>query len=92
MTYRALDRRANRLAQYLIGLGTKPGDHIGLLAERSIDGIVAILGILKSGAAFVPLEVDWPDARLAFLINKTDIAAISIRPAESCSKSGQARR
>jgi non-ribosomal peptide synthetase component F len=47
--------------------------------ERSIDSVVAILGILKSGAAFVPLDVDWPDARLAFVIENAAITRVLSR-------------
>src|ERR1044071_4582310 len=56
MTYGELERRTNRLAHHLRGLGVKCGDRVALLLPRSMDVYVALLGILKAGAAYLPLD------------------------------------
>ncbi|MCZ7434492.1 amino acid adenylation domain-containing protein [Streptomyces sp. WMMC1477] len=65
LTYRELDERANRLARRLQELGAAPEERVGLCLERSADQLVAILGVLKSGAAYVPLDLAQPAARMA---------------------------
>ncbi|HEX7978690.1 MAG TPA: amino acid adenylation domain-containing protein [Gemmatimonadaceae bacterium] len=65
LSYGSLDQLANQLAHQLRLLGAARNAPIGLLLDRSVESIVAVLGILKSGAAFMPLSVDAPPARLA---------------------------
>ncbi|HKH45402.1 MAG TPA: non-ribosomal peptide synthase/polyketide synthase [Thermoanaerobaculia bacterium] len=66
MTYSELDRRANHLARRLQARGCGPESRVGVLLERSCELLVALLGILKAGAAYVPLDPDHPADRLAF--------------------------
>ena len=68
LTYGELDRRANRLAQHLRSLGAGPGELVALSLPRSADLLPAILGILKSGAGYLPLDPSYPAERLAFLL------------------------
>lgn len=68
LSYRELNRRANQLAHYLRSLGAGPDVLIGALLERSIEMVVGLLGILKAGAAYVPVEPNCPKERLAFMI------------------------
>jgi len=68
-TYAELERRANQLAHYLRGLGVRPGERIGLCVERSVSMMVALLGILKAGASYIPLDPAYPTARLAQMID-----------------------
>ncbi|MDX2090267.1 MAG: amino acid adenylation domain-containing protein [Kofleriaceae bacterium] len=68
VTYGELERRANQLARHLIALGAGPEVRIGVFVERSIEMVVGILGILKAGAAYVPLETKAPADRLAFIL------------------------
>ena len=68
MTYRELDDAANRLAHFLVGQGVGPGQGVGLLLERSAQAIVAILAVLKTGAAYLPIDPGLPDARIAFTL------------------------
>lgn len=68
LSYEMLDRRANRLANHLRALGAGPESLIGILMERSHDLVVGLLGILKAGAAYVPLDPAYPMQRLAFIL------------------------
>ena len=68
LTYRQLNEQANRLARVLIARGVGPEDRVALLLPRSAEVVVAILGVLKAGAAYVPLDPDYPAERLAFMI------------------------
>ncbi|MCP4658527.1 MAG: AMP-binding protein, partial [bacterium] len=72
LTYRELDRRANQLAHHLRSLGIggpayRPEARVGICAERSVELVVALLGILKSGGAYVALDPGYPPDRLAFM-------------------------
>ncbi|PIG93070.1 amino acid adenylation domain-containing protein [Gloeocapsopsis sp. IPPAS B-1203] len=73
LTYRELNEKANQLAHYLKSLGVKPDVLVGVCVERSIEMIIALLGILKSGGAYVPLDPAYPKDRLAFTIEDTQI-------------------
>jgi amino acid adenylation domain-containing protein/non-ribosomal peptide synthase protein (TIGR01720 family) len=68
LTYRELDEAANRLAHMLIGGGAGPGERVALLFNRSAEAIVAILAVLKTGAAYLPIDPSVPDARLEFVL------------------------
>lgn len=78
LSYRQLNARANQLARYLRALGAGPGEYVGIFMERSLEMIVAVLGILKSGAACLPLDPAYPRERLAFMLEDSEaVAAIS---------------
>ncbi|MYX39830.1 AMP-binding protein, partial [Streptomyces sp. SID89] len=64
LSYAELDRRAARVAARLAARGAGPGSVVGVHVERSADLVVALLGVLKSGAAFLPLDPALPTARL----------------------------
>ncbi|MFI6816670.1 amino acid adenylation domain-containing protein [Nonomuraea sp. NPDC050328] len=68
LTYRELDVRANRLAHALIARGAGPDRLVGLALPRSADLVVAILAVLKTGAAYLPLDPSYPADRLAFMV------------------------
>ncbi len=68
LTYRELDRRANGIARWLVREGVRPGELVGLFLERSLDLIAAILGVLKAGAGYLPLDPTYPAERLAFML------------------------
>ncbi|HEV7672584.1 MAG TPA: non-ribosomal peptide synthase/polyketide synthase [Thermoanaerobaculia bacterium] len=71
MSYRALDRRSDRLAERLRTLGVGPETVTGLLLERSLEAVISILGILKSGGAYLPLDGAQPTERLAGMVGET---------------------
>ena len=67
LSHEALDRLGNQIAHYLIKSGVKQGDRVGLCLDRSVEMVAALIGILKSGAAYVPLDPDYPKERLAMM-------------------------
>ncbi|WP_372340003.1 amino acid adenylation domain-containing protein [Pseudomonas sp. Leaf58] len=68
LTYAQLDARANRLAQHLIAQGVRPETCVGIALERSVEVIVAFLAVMKTGAAYVPLDIDYPQERLQWIV------------------------
>ena len=68
LSYVELNRRANRLAAYLIGQGVGPDTLVGVAAWRSVEMVIALLAILKAGGAYVPLDPDYPAERLAHML------------------------
>ncbi|WP_157561283.1 amino acid adenylation domain-containing protein, partial [Mycobacterium sp. E802] len=68
MNYRGLDAASNRLAHLLVEHGAGPGQRVALLFSRSVEAIVAIMGVLKTGAAYVPIDPSVPEARLDFVL------------------------
>ena len=76
LTYRELNHQANLLADYLIDQGLGTGSLVGIAMERSLEMLVALLGILKSGAAYVPLDPSYPEKRLAFMVSDAQIECL----------------
>jgi amino acid adenylation domain-containing protein len=68
LTYKELDCRANQLANYLQKLGVTPETLVGICVERSLEMMVGLLGILKAGGTYVPLDPAYPKERLAFML------------------------
>jgi len=69
LTYQQLNARANKLARYLISQGVGPDQIVAILLERSVDMIVSVLAVLKAGAAYLPLDRDYPSSRLEFMVS-----------------------
>lgn len=76
LTYRELNRRANQVAHHLHQLGVGPEVLVGICVERSLEMVVGLLGILKAGGAFVPLDPQYPKSRLAFMLNDTQASIL----------------
>jgi amino acid adenylation domain-containing protein len=76
VTYRELDASANKLAEYLCSGGAGRGTIVGIFMERSPEMIVAVLGILKAGAACLPLNPSYPSGRLAFMLQDSNASAV----------------
>lgn len=67
-SYAGLDARANRVAAALVSLGVTPDQPVGIMVDRTVDLLAAILGVLKAGGAYLPLDPDYPPARLAYMV------------------------
>lgn len=76
LTYRELNAKANQLAHYLQKLGVKPEVLVGICVERSLEMIVGVLGILKAGSAYVPLDPRTPKARLSYILEDANAGAL----------------
>ncbi|MFI5618575.1 amino acid adenylation domain-containing protein [Streptomyces sp. NPDC051567] len=76
LTYRELDERANQLARHLAMLGAAPGQVVGLAVERGVQMLVGLLGIMKSGAAYVPLDSAYPTDRLEYMLRDSGAAVL----------------
>ncbi|KZL47817.1 non-ribosomal peptide synthetase [Nodularia spumigena CENA596] len=68
LTYQELNNRANQLANYLKSLGVKAETRVGICVERSLEMVIGILGILKAGGTYVPLDPAYPTERLALML------------------------
>ncbi len=68
LSYGELEAGSNRLANFLLSRGLTPGKLVGLCLERSVELVVAVVGVLKAGCAYVPLDPDYPPERLAWLL------------------------
>ncbi|MFO7165694.1 MAG: amino acid adenylation domain-containing protein, partial [Mycolicibacterium hassiacum] len=75
-TYRELDEASNRLAHFLVGRGVGPGECVAVFLPRCADAVIAILAVLKTGAAYVPIDPVVPDARVRFVLG--DVAPVVV--------------
>jgi len=71
LTYAELDRRTNRMAHYLAALGVGPEVPVGIYLDRSAAAVTAILGVLKAGGTYLPLDLGFPMERIAFMLEDT---------------------
>jgi amino acid adenylation domain-containing protein len=76
LTYAELNRRADQLAGYLQGLGVEPGVLVGLFVDRSLEMMVGLLGILKAGAAYVPIDPTFPPERISFVLADAEASVL----------------
>lgn len=76
LTYAELNSRSNQLARHLVALGVRPEQLVGICIERSIEMVVGLLGILKAGAAYVPLDPDYPAERLSNMLEDSRPAVV----------------
>ena len=76
LSYRELNQKANALACWLVNRGVGPGVLVGLFMERSLDLVVAIVGTLKAGGAFVPFVKEYPQERIAHMMNDSNLKVI----------------
>ena len=78
-TYKELNNRANQLAYYLRKCGVGPDALVGICMERSIDMVISLLGVLKAGAAYLPLDPAYPKERLKFMIEDSNTTTLITR-------------
>lgn len=76
LTYAALNQRANRFAHHLLRVGVQPDTLVGICVERSLDTVAAMLGVLKAGAAYVPLDPNYPVERLSYMLEDSRISIL----------------
>jgi amino acid adenylation domain-containing protein len=76
LTYRELNSRANQVAHYLRRLGVGPEALVGICVERSLEMVVGLLGIIKAGGAYLPLDPSYPKERLAFMLQDAQAAVL----------------
>ncbi|MTJ48119.1 non-ribosomal peptide synthetase [Dolichospermum sp. UHCC 0259] len=79
LTYRQLNERANQLAHYLQKLGVSPEILVGICVERSLEMVIGLLAILKAGGAYVPLDPSYPQERLAFMLENSQVSVLLIQ-------------
>jgi amino acid adenylation domain-containing protein len=91
LNYEEFDRSADRFAGYLMQLGLAPGGTVAICMERSFDWIIAALGIMRAGAAYVPVDSAWPDSRLRFAVEDSGATFLVARAAVLDRLSGVAR-
>jgi len=88
LTYAELDRTASRVANLLASRGVRPGSTVGIAFERSLDLPAVLIGILRAGAAYVPLDLSYPARRLDAMVEDAGVVAIVTRgagvPAAAC--------
>ncbi|SCE78278.1 non-ribosomal peptide synthetase [Micromonospora mirobrigensis] len=75
-TYAELNRQANRIAHHLVELGVGPGSHVAILMERAAEMVPALLGILKAGGIYVPLQASAPVKRWHWILDSLDIGCV----------------
>ncbi|MFL9870004.1 AMP-binding protein, partial [Paraburkholderia fungorum] len=78
LDYRELEAWSNRIARHLVQRGVKADERIGLCMTRSAGLIASLLGVLKSGAAFVPLDPDYPEDRLAYMMEDAGVSRVVV--------------
>jgi tyrocidine synthetase-3 len=78
MTYEELNSRSNQVAQVLVDSGIRPGDNVGIIVARSFDMIIGLMGILKSGGAYVPVDPEYPLDRQAYILSNSNVKAIVV--------------
>lgn len=76
LTYRELNEKANSLARVLVDRGLKPGDIVGLITERSVEMIIGILGVLKAGGAYLPLDPTFPEDRIRLMLKDSEASLL----------------
>jgi natural product biosynthesis luciferase-like monooxygenase protein/amino acid adenylation domain-containing protein/FkbM family methyltransferase len=76
LSYHQLNQRANQLAHYLQKLGVEPEVRVGICVERSIEMVVGLLGILKAGGSYIPLDPHYPQERLAFMLADAQVPVL----------------
>jgi len=80
LSYGELNRRANQLAHRLLGLGICPDDRVAICVERGLDMIIGLLGILKAGAGYVPIDPTYPQERIHYTLRDSTPMAVLVQP------------
>ena len=76
LTYRELSQLSDRLRDRLCRLGVRHGDRVGFRLHKSLDSVVSLFGIMKAGAAYVPVDAESPASRGAYILNDCSVKAV----------------
>jgi amino acid adenylation domain-containing protein len=76
ISYAELNRRANQLGHYLRGMGVGAESRVGICIDRSLELLVGVLGILKAGGGYVPIDSTYPKQRVAYILNDADVGIV----------------
>jgi amino acid adenylation domain-containing protein len=76
LSYAETDRRANQLANYLRGVGVGPDVLVGLYVDRSMEMVIGLLGVLKAGGAYLPLDASYPQQRLSYILDQARVVLV----------------
>ena len=79
LNYKDLNKKANQLAHYLMNLGIGAETFVGICVERSLEMVIGLLGIFKAGGVYVPLDPDYPQERLQFILKDSSVAVLLIQ-------------
>ncbi|MDS0528604.1 AMP-binding protein, partial [Clostridium sp. SHJSY1] len=79
LTYKQLNERANQLSNLLVKNGVKKGDIVPILCEKSKDTIVGMLAVIKSGAAYLPIDEEYPETRINYMIEDSKSKILLIK-------------
>lgn len=72
VTFKELLEKSSQLAHYLVGCGVHPKDKVALYLETGIEMVIAIIAIIKTGSCYIPLDVHYPQERIAFMVKDSD--------------------
>lgn len=87
LTYQELNKKANRLARVLNSRGIHQGSVVGIMLERSLDLTAAILGVIKCGGTYIPIDPEYPDSRIRYMLEQTEASLLITDSAIASSKS-----
>ncbi|MEH2243337.1 non-ribosomal peptide synthetase [Nostoc sp.] len=76
LTYQELNDKANRLAKFLQHIGVKVGDFVGILKDRDLNFIIGILAIFKAGGAYIPIDINYPQDRIKYMVSNAEVSII----------------
>ncbi|WP_439020728.1 amino acid adenylation domain-containing protein [Bacillus thuringiensis] len=82
LTYEQLNKKSNQIAHMLLHNGVKQGDYVGIFMKRSIDTVVSIVAVLKTGAAYIPIDPDYPANRVQYIIEDSQSKLVLTKEAK----------
>ncbi|WGH85644.1 non-ribosomal peptide synthetase [Auritidibacter ignavus] len=89
LTYEQLDRESNRVARYLIDLGVGPESIVAILLPRGVDALVSILGVIKAGGAYLPVDPEYPLERIDYILNDACPSFVVASSSRGSGRSGE---
>ncbi|WBL19053.1 non-ribosomal peptide synthetase [Citricoccus sp. NR2] len=89
LTYEQLDRESNRVARYLIDLGVGPESIVAIMLPRGVDALVAILGVIKAGGAYLPVDPEYPLERIDYILNDACPSFVVASSSRGSGRSGE---